>query len=77
METKPQNTKTSSHTSLTSTTPPAMSGVLRAGEALAALLGVEAVEFPGDHGGFVANAWSPQNDPAAFAAKLREVLDGD
>lgn len=48
----------------------------RAGEVLAALLGVEAVEFPGDHGGFVANEWSPHNDPAAFAAKLREVLDG-
>ena len=46
----------------------------RGGEALAALLGVEAVEFPGDHGGFVANDWSPANDPEAFAAKLREVL---
>lgn len=48
----------------------------RGGEALAALLGVETVEFPGDHGGFVANEWSPQNDPAAFADRLREVLDG-
>lgn len=48
----------------------------RGGEALAALLGVEPVEFPGDHGGFVANEWSPDNDPEAFAAKLREVLDG-
>lgn len=47
----------------------------RGGEALAALLGVEAVEFPGDHGGFVANEWSPYNDPAAFAVRLREVLD--
>ena len=47
----------------------------RGGEALAALLRVEAVEFPGDHGGFVANEWSPQNDPAAFADRLREVLD--
>jgi pimeloyl-ACP methyl ester carboxylesterase len=47
----------------------------RGGEALAGLLGVEAVEFPGDHGGFVANEWSPQNDPAAFADRLREVLD--
>ena len=42
----------------------------RAGEALAALLGVDAVEFPGDHGGFAANEWSPHNNPAAFAAKL-------
>jgi pimeloyl-ACP methyl ester carboxylesterase len=46
----------------------------RGGEALAALLGVEAVEFPGDHGGFVANEWSPANDPAAFATRLREGL---
>ena len=49
----------------------------RAGEALAALLGVDAVEFPGDHGGFAANEWSPHNNPAAFAAKLHKVLDGD
>ncbi len=46
----------------------------RGGEALAALLGVTPVVFPGDHGGFAANQWSPGNDPAAFAAKLREVL---
>lgn len=47
----------------------------RGGEALAALLGVEPVVFPGDHGGFAANEWSPANDPAAFAATLRSVLD--
>jgi pimeloyl-ACP methyl ester carboxylesterase len=47
----------------------------RGGEALAALLGVEPVIFPGDHGGFAANEWSPDNDPAAFASKLRRVLD--
>jgi pimeloyl-ACP methyl ester carboxylesterase len=47
----------------------------RGGQALAELLGVEPVEFPGDHGGFAANDWSPNNDPAAFAAKLRKVLD--
>jgi hypothetical protein len=46
----------------------------RGGEALAALLGVDPVVFPGDHGGFVANEWSPGNDPAAFAVTLREVL---
>lgn len=46
----------------------------RGGEALAAALGVDPVVFPGDHGGFVANQWSPGNDPAAFASKLREVL---
>jgi hypothetical protein len=47
----------------------------RGGEAFAALLGVEPIIFPGDHGGFAANEWSPHNDPAAFASKLREVLD--
>lgn len=47
----------------------------RGGEALATLLGVDPVIFPGDHGGFAANEWSPNNDPAAFAAKLREVID--
>lgn len=48
----------------------------RGAEALAAALGVEPVEFPGDHGGFAANEWSPGNDPAAFAARLRDVLAG-
>jgi pimeloyl-ACP methyl ester carboxylesterase len=47
----------------------------RGGEALAKLLGVEPVIFPGDHGGFAANEWSPDNDPAAFAVKLRKLLD--
>jgi hypothetical protein len=47
----------------------------RGGEALAKLLGVEPVVFPGDHGGFTVNEWSPDNDPAAFAAKLRELLN--
>jgi len=35
------------------------------------------VVFPGDHGGFAANEWSPANDPTAFAAKLRDVLVED
>lgn len=48
----------------------------RAGEAFAKLLGTEPIRFPGDHGGFMANEWTPDNDPAAFAQKLREVLDG-
>ncbi|MGN6576602.1 MAG: alpha/beta fold hydrolase [Nocardioides sp.] len=47
----------------------------RGGEALARELGVEPVVFPGDHGGFTESPMSPSNDPAAFAAKLREVLD--
>lgn len=49
----------------------------RGGEALATLLDIEPVVFPGDHGGFTANDWTPDKDPAAFAAKLRAVLDGD
>jgi pimeloyl-ACP methyl ester carboxylesterase len=49
----------------------------RGGEAVARLVGVEPIVFPGDHGGFAANQWSPHNDPAAFAAKLREVLGED
>lgn len=48
----------------------------RGGAALAEALGLEAVTFPGDHGGFMVNEWSPANDPAAFAARLREVLAG-
>lgn len=47
----------------------------RGGEALAALLGVSTVVFPGDHGGFATNPWAPDNDPAAFADRLRAVLD--
>jgi pimeloyl-ACP methyl ester carboxylesterase len=49
----------------------------RGGEALAAALGLEPVVFPGDHGGFTAHDWAPGNDPAAFAAQLRAVLDAD
>lgn len=41
----------------------------RTSVALAELLGVEPTRFPGDHIGFV-------GDPAAFAARLREVLGG-
>ncbi len=46
----------------------------RGGEALARLLGVEPVIFPGDHGGFTVSEWSPNNDPAAFAEKLRGLI---
>jgi pimeloyl-ACP methyl ester carboxylesterase len=46
----------------------------RGGAALAAALGVDPVVFPGDHAGFATSQWSPANDPAAFAARLREVL---
>jgi len=49
----------------------------RGGEAFARLLGTAPVVFPGDHGGFATNEWTPGNDPAAFAERLREVLDDD
>jgi pimeloyl-ACP methyl ester carboxylesterase len=39
------------------------------GLGLAAGIGLTAVEFPGDHGGFA-------TEPEAFAARLREVLEG-
>lgn len=48
----------------------------RGGEALAKVLGVQPTVFPGDHGGFTVSPMSPSNEPAAFAAKLRDVLDG-
>lgn len=47
----------------------------RGGQAVARLLGVEPTVLPGDHGGFAASEWSPGNDPAAFAARLLQVLD--
>lgn len=47
----------------------------RGGEALAKELGMKPIVFPGDHGGFTVSPMSPNNEPAAFAAKLREVLD--
>ena len=46
----------------------------RTARALAALLGQEAVVFPGDHGGFTRQNPADPGDPAAFADRLREVL---
>jgi pimeloyl-ACP methyl ester carboxylesterase len=47
----------------------------RGGEAAAQRLGVEAVRFPGDHGGFMGGEYGqPPGQPDAFAAKLHEVL---
>ncbi|WP_265521575.1 alpha/beta fold hydrolase [Oerskovia flava] len=48
----------------------------RGGVALATMIGVDPVVFPGDHGGFMVSEFSPDNDPAAFAATLRDVLAG-
>ena len=47
----------------------------RGGEAFARLLGSAPVIFPGDHVGFAANEWTQDNDPSAFAQKLRDVID--
>jgi pimeloyl-ACP methyl ester carboxylesterase len=46
----------------------------RGAAALAAALDTRPVVFPGDHGGFARSEWNPDNDPAAFWARLREVL---
>ncbi|MEV0868461.1 alpha/beta hydrolase [Brachybacterium paraconglomeratum] len=46
----------------------------RTTRALAEALGTEPLVFPGDHGGFAVGDPSHPGDPAAFAARLREVL---
>lgn len=48
----------------------------RGGEAVAALLGIEPVTFPSNHGGFLGGEYGQTGDPDGFAAKLREVLAG-
>jgi pimeloyl-ACP methyl ester carboxylesterase len=44
--------------------------------AVAERLGVEPVIFPSDHGGFLGGEYGQMGEPDAFAAKLREVLEG-
>lgn len=46
----------------------------RGGQAVAELLGLEPVAFPGDHGGFAGGEYGHTGQPEAFAEKLREVL---
>ena len=48
----------------------------RGGEEVARRLGNEVVRFPGDHGGFLGGEYGQTGEPDAFAAKLREVLEG-
>jgi pimeloyl-ACP methyl ester carboxylesterase len=48
----------------------------RSASAVAELLGQEAVMFPSHHAGFLGGEYGQHGDPAAFATKLREVLDG-
>jgi pimeloyl-ACP methyl ester carboxylesterase len=46
----------------------------RATRAVAERLGIEPVIFPSGHGGFLGGEYGQQGEPAAFAAKLRDVL---
>lgn len=48
----------------------------RGGVALADGLGIDPITFPGDHTGFGRGPMSPDNDPAAFATVLEDVLGG-
>jgi hypothetical protein len=49
----------------------------RAAAATAQALNLPLTEFPSHHGGFVGGEYGYVGEPAAFAARLREVLDGD
>jgi pimeloyl-ACP methyl ester carboxylesterase len=46
----------------------------RAGVGVAERLGLEAVIFPSNHGGFLGGEYGQMGEPDAFASKLREVL---
>jgi len=48
----------------------------RGGQAVAERLGTSATTFPGGHDGFLGGEYGQTGEPDAFAAKLREVLDG-
>jgi pimeloyl-ACP methyl ester carboxylesterase len=48
----------------------------RTSAATAEALGLDAIVFPGDHGGFLGGEFGQRGEPEAFAARLREVLDG-
>ncbi|MET0764624.1 MAG: alpha/beta hydrolase [Blastococcus sp.] len=49
----------------------------RTSVAAAELLGQEAAVFPSGHGGFLGDEFGQRGEPEAFAARLREVLDGN
>jgi pimeloyl-ACP methyl ester carboxylesterase len=49
----------------------------RGAVALADRLGTRAVTFPSHHAGFTGGEFGIHGEPDAFAAKLREVLDGE
>ncbi|MEU6859223.1 alpha/beta hydrolase [Glycomyces sp. NPDC046736] len=47
----------------------------RGARVVAERVGVEAVEFPSDHGGFLGGEYGQTGKPDEFAARLHEVLD--
>jgi pimeloyl-ACP methyl ester carboxylesterase len=49
----------------------------RGAHAVAEQLGTALVTFPSHHGGFLGGEYGWAGEPAAFAAKLREVLDSE
>jgi hypothetical protein len=48
----------------------------RCATAVAERLGTTPVVFPSHHGGFLGGEYGWAGDPDAFAARLREVVDG-
>jgi hypothetical protein len=48
----------------------------RGAHAVAERLGTAPVSFPSDHGGFLGGEYGQTGEPKAFAAKLRQVLEG-
>ena len=48
----------------------------RGAHEVARRLGVPVASFPSGHGGFLGGEYGQQGEPDAFAAKLREVLEG-
>ncbi|MGY1794339.1 alpha/beta fold hydrolase [Geodermatophilus sp. SYSU D00525] len=48
----------------------------RGGAGVAAALGTAPLVFPSGHAGFLGGEYGQTGEPAAFAARLREVLDG-
>lgn len=47
----------------------------RGGRSVAEAVGIEATDYPSDHGGFLGGEYGQHGDPDAFAAALRASLD--
>ena len=48
----------------------------RTSVAAAEMLGQDVTVFPSNHGGFLGGEFGQRGEPEAFAARLREILDG-